>query len=109
MDTRYQRIARKLLGDIVTAGHTFSINDGGAWVVRRSVDVEAGIVAMFSSDEDIIHVRDREENYLGMFHLIHGNEPWEMIADYTDTPRMNAIIAGANLLGNHLEQASPLI
>lgn len=108
-DTRYQQIARKLLTDIVAAGCMFSINDGGAWVVRRSVDVEAGLAAMFTSDEDVIAVRRLDGARAGQFDLIHGNEPWELIADYTDTAEMRAIIAGANALGEQMEQASPVV
>lgn len=108
-DDRHQQIARKLLTDIVDAGCMFSIYDGGEWVVRRSVDVEAGLAAMFTSDEDVISVRRLTGEQVGQFDLLHGNEPWELIADYSDTAEMRAIIAGADALGDLMEQASPVV
>jgi len=64
---------------------------------------------MFTSGEDVIAVRRADGTRVGQFDLIHGNEPWELIADHTDTPEMWTLVAGANALGDLMEKGLPLV
>ena len=58
---RHERaIAERLVTDALAQGFQVSVNDGEAWVVKRSTDSKAIMAALFSTDEDYIRIRKEQ-------------------------------------------------
>ena len=106
---RHERaIAERLVTDAIAQGYQVSVNDGEAWVVKRSTDSKAIMAALFSTDEDYIRIRkDGEETSVGTFTLVYGNDGWDVIADWSYSAeteaQMEQIQRGAALLGTAIE------
>lgn len=86
---RYRRrvelaLVRKLCGVIIDAGNVISVNDGGDYPVKYSINVDEIIDACFAVDECWLIVRDGspERNKLGSIYLVFGNDGWDAINDY---------------------------
>lgn len=89
-----RRMARALVNTILERGYLISINDGEDWVVRRSADKAAIMLALFSTDEDEIHLRGQAGDKAGWFKLIYGNSGWDVVSDYSDNEVCNRIWDG---------------
>lgn len=106
---RHERaIAERLVTDAIAQGYQVSVNDGEAWVVKRSTDSKAIMAALFSTDEDYIRIRkEGEEGSVGTFTLIYGNDGWDVVADWSYSAeteaQMEQIQRGAALLGTAIE------
>ncbi len=94
--------------DANAQGYQVSVNDGEAWVVKRSTDSKAIMAALFSTDEDYIRIRkDGEETSVGTFTLIYGNDGWDVIADWSYSAETEAVMQriqrGASELATAIE------
>ena len=94
---RHERaIAERLVTDAIAQGYqvsVVSVNDGEAWVVKRSTDSKAIMAALFSTDEDYIRIRkEGEEGSVGTFTLIYGNDGWDVIADWSYSVETEAVM-----------------
>jgi hypothetical protein len=79
-----RRIAKAFIADMLAAGLIISVCDGEAFPLKNSSDPKAIIGAMFSTDEDVLHVKDPTSNKnLGWAQFIYGNGGYDVIADYT--------------------------
>ncbi|RUW81543.1 hypothetical protein [Mesorhizobium sp. M2A.F.Ca.ET.067.02.1.1] len=86
-----RRIARALVKACLDRGHLISVNDGEDWVVKRSDDKAAIMLALFSTDEDAIHLRSPTGDKLGWFQLIYGNSGYDVVSDHADNEICRAI------------------
>ena len=101
-------IAERLVTDAIAQGYQVSVNDGEAWVVKRSTDSKAIMAALFSTDEDYIRIRkDGEQSSVGTFTLIYGNDGWDVIADWSYSVETEAVMQriqrGASELATAIE------
>lgn len=84
--------ARALVDAILTNhGHTVSVYDGEAWAIRRSANRSKILEAMANTEEDKIAVFDVNGDRIGIFWLVYGNGPGELIADHSDNAYCHAI------------------
>jgi len=89
------RMCRAMVNAALAGGNTVSVCDGEEWVVVNSRDRAAIYAALFSTDEDRIVVRDKAGQRLGWFHLVYGNDGFDVVSDYSDNPYCNGIWATA--------------
>lgn len=75
-------VARRFIVDALNAGYKISVNDGEVTVLKNSADGQAIFDAMFSTDEDILHLTATtgKKSYA---HFIYGNDGTDVISDYT--------------------------
>jgi hypothetical protein len=78
-----KRMCVALVKACLDRGFAVSVNDGEEWVVKRSTDKATILAALFSTDEDQIVIRDASGARAGWFHLIYGNDGYDVVADYT--------------------------
>lgn len=106
---RHERaIAERLVTDAIAQGYQVSVNDGEAWVVKRSTDSKDIMAALFSTDEDYIRIRkDGEQSSVGTFTLVYGNDGWDVVADWSYSAeteaQMEQIQRGASELATAIE------
>ena len=106
---RHERaIAERLVTDAIAQGYQVSVNDGEAWVVKRSTDSKAIMAALFSTDEDYISIRkEGEDGSVGTFMLVYGNDGWDVIADWSYSAETEAVMQriqrGASELATAIE------
>lgn len=99
-----RQIATKLVRDILAAGHTLSVYDGGEFTVKLSTNAATILGALCTSGEDILIVRDVNRARLGWIKLVWDGD-WTLICDHTDSDVMNALIAGASELADAASEA----
>lgn len=98
-------IARRIIKDAIANECYVSVNDGGEWVVKKSMDFKTIFAGLFSTDEDTLLLRDGETGErIGFVHLVYGNDGWDVMSDYTDTPAMQTILEGAHALADRRER-----
>jgi hypothetical protein len=93
-------VIRRLLQDLTQGGCVVSVWDGEAWALKLSANPEEIMASLCSTDHDVLRIRRAAEpaHQLGSITLIYGNGPGEIIADYSDDPRLTELaelMAGA--------------
>lgn len=78
-----RRIAKATIKTMIEAGFTVSVNDGEETVLTDSVDAKAIEAAMFSTDEDYLHVTRATDGLRGWVLFVYGNDGHDVIADNT--------------------------
>lgn len=86
-----RRMARALVKACLDRGHLISVNDGEEWVVHRSANKAEIMKALFSTDEDYLHLRSPAGEKLGWFRLIYGNEGYDVVSDHSSNDICDAI------------------
>jgi hypothetical protein len=93
-----RRVATKLVNAALKAGYAVSVNDGEEWVVTKSTDRIDILLALGSTDEDVLVLRHTTKSTgwvgctanpgdrIGWFHLVYGNadDGSELISDHSD-------------------------
>ena len=64
-------------------GWLVSVNDGEQWTLKKSNDLKAIKSALFTTDEDIVRFRDTEGKSMGAIFFVYGNDPSEVVSDYS--------------------------
>lgn len=117
VDTRFRillerAIIRRLVRDVLNGSKesAISVFDGEDTVVSRSRDVDEIMSSLMSTEDgDELHIFHVSEEGLGAirvawFQCIYGNEPWEVIADYSDRPLSRPFSVGAFWLASEIEE-----
>ncbi len=104
-------IVKLALTAILQAGFTVSVWEGEDYAIKKSRDKDAILKAMFSTEEDMLHIytlRTAEQiqllkengspvsqyKQIGFVHFIYGNNT-DVIHDYSDTPVIHALLKSA--------------
>lgn len=98
---RERQIAARVVGDVLKAGHSISVNDGEGWAITRSTDAAAIKAALWSTDSDSLVIRTATGERLGFVSLVYGND-CDLISDHTDNPDIEALLSGAFALSERL-------
>lgn len=91
-----RKIVSMVVADALKAGYSISVDDGEAIVLNKSVKKAEILKAMFSTDEDILRIFDSERRLVGDVYFIYGNSGYDVIHDYSATPKIEAILKRAN-------------
>ncbi len=103
-------IARRVISDLLGAGFSISVNDGGETTLIRSRDAEAVFKAMFTTDEDFLYaVKDTDApgDFSGWVRFIYGNDGYDVVSDYTTN--LEPFMGGARELADALEAGEYVI
>ncbi len=88
-----QRIAKRLVRDILAAGCMINVHDGIETVAVCSRDFDHIVSAMFLADiGDTLTVWDMRYQRLGTIDLIYGSGR-DVIYEHTDVPLINTLVA----------------
>jgi hypothetical protein len=85
------RIALRLVEAALNDGFRISVNDGEETVVSDSEDKQTIMEAMFSTDEDILHIHNKGSR-VGWIQFIYGNSGWDVISDYSDNDKTRELV-----------------
>lgn len=79
------KFVRRMVTIILKKGMLISIDNGGAFVVRRSKMPSRIYPNMATTGEDRLLIHERDGTHVGTFWLVYGNAPSgeELIADYS--------------------------
>jgi len=98
-----KRIVRQIIKDALAAGYKISVHDGEEWVVSGSTKGAEVFAAMFATDEETLLFRSTASK-VGHVNLVYGNgNGTEVICDYSDNEKTNAILAGALTLADQID------
>ena len=105
------QIVERLVTDILAAGFTVSVYDGGDYCLKHCTSLEAIIEALASTDSDelVLHLPKNSEGLrmrVGWIMLVWGNDT-AVISDYT--VNLEAVMRGADELADKLEDGNATI
>ena len=75
-------IIRVFIREALQRGHTITVIASGEYMIERSNQVNKIVDALRATDCDILRVHVGER-YIGSVLLVWGNDPWEVICDYS--------------------------
>lgn len=97
-----RQVIDRLIRDALDAGCTISVHDGEEHAIKNSTDYTAITRAVAATDQTIII--PSEAANVAIFDFIHGNAPWEVLTDLTDSPWANELVMGAEAVAEKLEE-----
>jgi len=84
MNTEERFIVKQIVGRALDKGYLLTVFDGEEFPVRCSDDAEAVMAELGHCDEEWLQVANADCKRIGSIFLVYGNEPDEVVADYTD-------------------------
>lgn len=95
-------VIRKCIRTLLQAGYVLSVNDGENVTLKNSGNVKDIFAAMQTTDEDYLLVSSKGSDvHFGWVRFIYGNEPWEVINDFSTN--LSAALAPVNAFCESLE------
>lgn len=100
-------IITQVITDALGAGYSIQIDNGSStWFPQADID---HILADLRSTEDGDILRfHKPGQWIGWVQLIYENDGWDVIADYTDNPATDALLANAEALADQYAQEENL-
>lgn len=96
-------IAKQCIADLLKAGYEVSVFDGEETTVKRSRDADAIYAAMFTADEDYLHVHNvGAKDHFGWVRFVYGNDGYDVINDYTTN--LETVLADSNKLAREIDE-----
>lgn len=104
IDADEKSICDLIVKAALAAGHVISVYGSGVRDLAQSSNYAEITSNVAATDETMLWLvsSDRKKT-IGTVLLVHGNEPFELIADHTDTAEMVAILVGATARAAELE------
>lgn len=91
----------RAIQDLLAAGYAISVDDGGdELALQPSTDAKAILEALFSVDQEHLCVSKVGTSFRGWVFLVHGNDGWDVISDYTTN--LEEALQGTNALADAL-------
>lgn len=88
-------VVRAIVRNAIKTGHTVSLNNGEEWSVKRSTSERDVMAEVYAADEETLKFH-KDGKVIGSVYLVYGNSAGEVMADCTDSPAVEAILAPAN-------------
>ncbi|EKS4072474.1 hypothetical protein QB142_004517 [Salmonella enterica] len=98
-------IAREAIKGLLADDFKISVFDGEQTTLADSIDAAAIEAAMFTTDEDQLHVTHKHVNEKGWVLFIYGNDGHDVIADHTTN--MEQSLKGASELADKIADEDP--
>jgi len=92
MDTDERFIVKQIVGRALDKGYLLSVFDGEEFPVRYSDDAEAVMAEMGHCDEEWLQLSNADRKRIGMIFFVYGNDPEEVVCDYTDKPEIEELL-----------------
>jgi len=98
-----RRIVTQVIESALAAGYQLSVDDGEEITVKRSIDKEKVLTAMFTTDEDRLWFHKPEDKgtvdaRFGWVYFIYGNDGYDVVNDYTTN--LEEVMKEANALAD---------
>jgi hypothetical protein len=92
-------IARRVLLDLIAAGYSINIDNGGDTeeLSSPSIKIKEILAVMFATDNEDIIVYNGPK-FIGWVRLIYGNDGYDTVSDYT--VNLEKVLRGANKLAD---------
>lgn len=84
-----RRIIRRLVNDLLVAGFQVEVWDGEETALQPSIDIDAIMGAIMTTDDDHLYVYKTEADgtrpkaHFGWIQLVYGNDGYDVVSDYT--------------------------
>jgi hypothetical protein len=101
-------IYARIVQDALIMGYKVSVfngDDDGKYELEQSSDYFDIIGAGFATDFDKLYFHDHI-GQAGWVFLVYGNTGWDLVSDYVDNSKIEAILKGAEDLADYLERIS---
>lgn len=99
------RICSRLVKHALASGYTVSVHDGEEWAVICSTSYNEIMADIFTTDMNTIRIRDKDKQVVGNVTLVFGNDGYDVMADWTDTPEFNDWLKPVNEYADKFEPA----
>ncbi len=93
----------KVVDDALAAGYSVTVYDCEEFTIKRSRDREAILKATMTTDDDRLYFYPPEGGRtIGWVWFVYGENGHDVICDYIDSPKMEALLSGALALADKL-------
>lgn len=82
-ETQENTIIRAVVKKLIKAGFTIAVHNGEDLSLERSTDLEAILGSLRATGSDMLIADHTEQQSRGAVLLVYGNDPFEVIADYS--------------------------
>lgn len=96
------QIIKRVIKDALAAGYDLTVFDGEEFTLEHSRDAKAVFAALKTTDDDSLRF-SKYGSAVGFVHFVYGNDGFDVISDYSDNAKTEAILAGAIALADKLE------
>jgi hypothetical protein len=101
-------IIRRAITDVLAAGYLVRVHDGEDWACEPTLDLGVLMAAIMATDEEKLVVYRHDSKGAkwvphGWIFLVHGNDGWDVINDYTTN--LEDVLKGATELGDAIAEA----
>ncbi|MDB5243795.1 MAG: hypothetical protein JWP57_4421 [Spirosoma sp.] len=88
-------VVRKVVATMIGAGFLLSVHDGEEITVHRSRTQRDILAALRTVDDDTLIVIGADGKRVGRVYFVYGNEPWEVVNDYSEALEPQMEVANA--------------
>ena len=92
MNTEERFVVKQIVGRALDKGYLLSVFDGEEYPIRHSDDAEAVMAELGHCDEEWLQVANADRKRIGAIFLVYGNDPDEVVCDYTDKAEIEEIV-----------------
>lgn len=92
MNTDERFIVKQIVGRALDKGYLLSVYDGEETPIQHSDDLEAVMAELGHCDLEWLLVENADRKRIGSIFLVYGNDPDEVVADYTDKPEIVEVV-----------------
>lgn len=94
-------IIRVIIRDALAAGCSISVETYGEDEITKSRQINKIVAALRATDYDNLNVYNANGKYVGGVTLVYGNEPYEVISDYSVS--LESLMENANAKATEIE------
>lgn len=87
-------VVRAIVRNAIKTGHTVSLYNGEEWAVKLSSSEREVMAEVYATDEETLKFR-KDGKVIGSVYLVYGNSAGEVMADCSDCPEIESILAPA--------------
>ena len=92
MNTEERFVVKQIVGRALDKGYLLSVYDGEEYPIMHSDDPEAVMTELGHCDEEWLQVANADRKRIGAIFLVYGNDPDEVVCDYTDKAEIEEIV-----------------
>lgn len=86
-------ICEQIVASALASGYKISVHDEEAEVLNKSIDQSEIVESMFGTDMETLVFFNDQNRIVGSMVLVYGNDPGDVISDYSATASMEALYA----------------
>lgn len=100
-----RKIVAAFVSSAINQGYSISVDNGGdEFEIEKCRDAEGVMQVCMATDEEHLHVHNKDGLIVGMVYFVYGNDGWDCINDYSVNLTELGIMHEPNRIAEELER-----